>query len=155
MTHPFSRLFTFDAWATRATLESLVAMDAPPQAAVRWIAHVVGAQEVWWGRMQDPLVPAEVWPEMELDETADRHERMVARWAGLLAAAEPAVALDGTLHYANTRGERLSTPVADVLTHVVLHGMHHRGQIAAAVRAAGGTPAATDFVHASRIGMLD
>jgi DinB family len=34
--------------------------------------------------------------------------------------------------------------------HVVMHGTYHRGQIAAEVRAAGGAPEYTDFIHAVR-----
>jgi uncharacterized damage-inducible protein DinB len=40
--------------------------------------------------------------------------------------------------------------VEDVLLHVALHGSYHRGQIAAAVRAAGGEPVNTDFVTWTR-----
>jgi uncharacterized damage-inducible protein DinB len=42
--------------------------------------------------------------------------------------------------------------VADVLTHVAMHGVYHRGQIAGAVRAANGTPAYTDYIQAVRTG---
>jgi uncharacterized damage-inducible protein DinB len=38
---------------------------------------------------------------------------------------------------------------------VLLHGSYHRGQIASAVRAAGGTPAYSDFIHASRKQLID
>jgi uncharacterized damage-inducible protein DinB len=37
----------------------------------------------------------------------------------------------------------------------VVHGGYHRGQIAAAVREAGGEPAYTDFIHAVRAGLVD
>jgi uncharacterized damage-inducible protein DinB len=45
--------------------------------------------------------------------------------------------------------------VGDILTHVVAHSAYHRGQIAAAVRAAGGAPAYTDFIHAARRGLVE
>jgi len=62
--------------------------------------------------------------------------------------------LAGSIEYRNSKGERWQSSVADVLTHVLLHGSYHRGQIASAVRAAGGIPAYTDFIHASRQGLL-
>jgi uncharacterized damage-inducible protein DinB len=40
--------------------------------------------------------------------------------------------------------------VDDIATHVVFHSHYHRGQIASLVRAAGHTPAYTDFIHAIR-----
>jgi uncharacterized damage-inducible protein DinB len=43
-----------------------------------------------------------------------------------------------------SRKEFLST--RDILTHVAMHGTYHRGQIAAALRAADITPPNTDFI---------
>jgi uncharacterized damage-inducible protein DinB len=36
-----------------------------------------------------------------------------------------------------------------------MHGTYHRGQIAAALRASGATPAVTDFIHAVRLGLIE
>jgi uncharacterized damage-inducible protein DinB len=38
------------------------------------------------------------------------------------------------------------TPIKDLLMHVALHGSYHRGQIAQALRLAGGEPVNTDFI---------
>lgn len=42
----------------------------------------------------------------------------------------------------------------DVLTHVIMHSVYHRGQIAAEVRASGSEPAYTDFIEAIRRGFV-
>jgi uncharacterized damage-inducible protein DinB len=42
-----------------------------------------------------------------------------------------------------------------MLVHTVLHSAYHRGQVAAEVRAAGGEPAYTDFIHAVRQGLVE
>ena len=147
------RLFTHDAWANGEALCSLRALAAPPEAAVRWLAHIAGAQEVWWGRLQEPVVPAVVWPEYGLDETATALETMAGRWRSLLTELGPGD-LARPVVYANARGDRFENTAGDILTQVLLHGGYHRGQIAAAVRAAGGTPALTDFIHAVRTGAL-
>jgi uncharacterized damage-inducible protein DinB len=39
--------------------------------------------------------------------------------------------------------------------HVIMHSAYHRGQIAAEVRAAGLTPAYTDFIQSVRQGSLE
>ena len=46
--------------------------------------------------------------------------------------------------------ERYSSRIVDVLTHVIMHSAYHRGQIASDIRADGGEPAYTDFIHAVR-----
>ena len=39
--------------------------------------------------------------------------------------------------------------------HVLMHSAYHRGQIAADMRAAGLTPAYTDFIHSVRQGFVE
>ena len=58
----------------------------------------------------------------------------------------------GELAYQTTKGIEYRTPVGDVLMHLVLHSSYHRGQVAAAVREAGGKPAVTDYVVYLRLG---
>lgn len=48
------------------------------------------------------------------------------------------------------RGERYETPRGEVLLRVFLHGEHHRGQIARAVREAGREPVNADFIQSGR-----
>ena len=68
------------------------------------------------------------------------------RLAGSLAEA---------VGYRNSQGEYWTSTVGDILTHVALHGAYHRAQIATAIREAGGTPAYTDFIHATRQGLVE
>ncbi|MEQ9104145.1 MAG: DinB family protein [Rhodothermales bacterium] len=48
--------------------------------------------------------------------------------------------------YTNSAGASFSTPVADVLLHVFMHGMYHRGRINLLIRQAGGDPAPADYI---------
>ena len=152
-----TRTFTYDAWANREALASLRRLAEPPAQAVRWMAHVAAAQHVWAARLEGRTPGHPVWPEWSLEETAARLEEAEGRWAGLLAAmeAEGDAALGRSVHYATSRGDRLASTVGDILTHVTHDGAYHRGQIAAAVRAAGGEPVLTDFIHAARIGVVE
>ena len=54
----------------------------------------------------------------------------------------------------NSKGEPWTSSVEDILTHVVLHAAHHRGQVASGLRAAGHEPAYTDYIHAVRRGLV-
>ena len=55
----------------------------------------------------------------------------------------------------NSKGQSWTSRVEDVLTHVLLHGAYHRGQIASALREAGLTPPYTDYIHATRSGRIE
>ena len=54
------------------------------------------------------------------------------------------------MKYRSYDGEPYRNTVDDVLTQMYGHSLYHRGQIASLVRAAGGTPAATDFIFWTR-----
>jgi uncharacterized damage-inducible protein DinB len=41
------------------------------------------------------------------------------------------------------------------LEHVIMHSVYHRGQIATDVRAAGFSPAYTDFIHVIRHNLIE
>jgi uncharacterized damage-inducible protein DinB len=150
----FPRLFAYDAWANRESHASLARMAEPPAQAVRWLAHVAAAQQLWWERIQATPQSLPVWPDLSLPETAALLETMGERWTAFLTGADDA-ALGREVAYTNTKGQHFHDSVEDILLHVVLHGVHHRGQVAAAVRAGGGEPAYTDFIHAVRTGRVE
>jgi uncharacterized damage-inducible protein DinB len=96
-----------------------------------------------------------VWPELGLPEIAAQIDRLEAAWSAALDgyAAAPGRFAE-TVPYVNSQGEAWTSSAGDILEHAVLHGAHHRGQIAAALRRAGAEPAYTDFIHAVRRGFV-
>lgn len=148
----FARLLRYDAWANAETLASL-RTERPPAKAVRWMAHIVGAGEIWHARLRDEPPTMAVWPDLDLDACAAGVARLAERWPRYLDTLADGDLQDG-VGYRNSRGESWTSTVADILTHVTLHGAYHRAQIAAAVREAGGEPAYTDFIHAARQGLV-
>ena len=62
------RQLRYDAWANAETLASLRS-TAPPQA-LRWMAHIVGAERLWLGRLTGEPSPLAVWPELAVDDMA-------------------------------------------------------------------------------------
>jgi uncharacterized damage-inducible protein DinB len=148
-----ARHFQHAAWADARLVELLNDHAAARRPRVlELFAHVLGAERVWLLRLrgEDSAVQP-VWPRWTLAElnafaagNALGYQRFID---GLL---DEDLARD--VAYTNTRGEAFRTPVADVLSHVALHGAYHRGQIAAAVREAGGDPVNTDFIAWVRMG---
>ena len=74
-------------------------------------------------------------------------------WEQYLAEIDDAD-LNIEIAYTNSQGEHYRNEVRDILMHVLMHGVYHRGQIAAAVRDRAGEPAYTDFIEAVRKGKL-
>ena len=146
------RLFRWGHWANEETLSSL--RRTAPASGVRWLAHIVSAELLWLARLRDqaPFLP--VWPDFDLDDTARRLAESRRVWTTHLESLT-GEDLSDSVGYRNSKGEFWTSTVADILTHVSHHGAYHRGQIASAVRAAGGEPAYTDFIHAARQGLVE
>jgi uncharacterized damage-inducible protein DinB len=147
----FVRLFRWGHWANEETLASL-RRSAPPRA-VRWLAHIAASELLWLARLRNEPPPLPVWPEFDLDDSARRLGESRARWTAYLEGLAPEDLTDG-VGYRNSKGEFWTSTVGDILTHVSHHGAYHRGQIASTVRAGGGEPAYTDFIHAARQGLI-
>lgn len=148
---PFELLPDFLAWANTRVLHSLRGPGSAPTDARRWFAHVLAAEELWLARLQGRESALAVWPELAPDELGGWIGRNAEGFRDYLDR-NPAEILDTTIGYTNSQGVAHRSRVRDVLIHVIAHGTHHRGQIATSVKAAGGTPAATDYVFFARGG---
>lgn len=148
-----SWLLRYDAWANAETVSSLRSSAEPPQA-LRWMAHIVGAELLWLSRLTDEPPRLEVWPALDLEACAGRVAQLAGAWPHYLGGLAADDLTDGVA-YRNSKGEFWTSTVGDILTHVVIHSAYHRGQIASAVRAAGGAPAYTDYIHAVRQELIE
>ena len=143
------RLLRYDRWGNLAMLQSLREAEAPPERALRIMAHIAATHELWLSRIESGG-PVTVWPEPDLDRIE----------ASLRATNERLLRLpcDGgnptTIRYVNSQGERWESTVAEILAHIVIHSAYHRGQIALLLASAGGAPAYTDFIQATRTGLV-
>jgi len=112
-----------------------------------------GTGDEWRARLTGTRSRLAVWPVLSLSESAAELKREALEWPAYLDTLDEAEQLR-VVAYRNSKGEEHRSTVEDILTHVLLHASYHRGQIASAIRAAGGTPAYTDFIHPTRTGLI-
>ncbi|MDX1586858.1 MAG: DinB family protein [Balneolaceae bacterium] len=145
------RLFDFDAWANRRMLDVL---EENPglgkyREALNLMGHLLNTQQIWYrrtiGQSSDDL---ELWPEYDLDKCHTIYHLMPEKWSELLNkhSEDP----DILVAYQNTKDESYESKLSDILYHVIIHGQHHRAQIATLFRESGINPPATDFIYFSR-----
>ena len=149
----FRRLFSYDDWANRDCIASLRKNESASHFSFKVMSHIISTERVWLARLESRPNP-EVWPEWTLDETDRQRADNGSQWRQYLASLTPAK-LEDEASYRNTKGEPFHSMVQDVITHVLMHSAYHRGQIASDLRASGGMPPYTDFIHAVRQGYVD
>jgi uncharacterized damage-inducible protein DinB len=141
----FTKLVDHMEWADKRALASLRSMSDPPPQAVELLGHVLGAERVWLSRIQGESSPVPVWPKLGLADAERVLAENVAGYRRVLSHLSSG-GLQQPITYKTSAGDQFTSTVEDILTQVVTHGSYHRGQIAAQVRASGGTPSPTDYI---------
>src|SRR5688572_29816171 len=95
------RLFAYDAWPTAGSLKSVREAGAPVPA-VRLMAHIAAAEQLWKGRLHADPTPVVVWPEASVDEIAAELDRLGGTWPALVASLD-AAALVRSVSYVNSK----------------------------------------------------
>ena len=145
----FHQLFRYDEWANGEVLGSFRRAGVPPARSLKLLAHVLGTEYVWLSRIKTEKSPLAVWPELNIAQCEEHAQELGRIWSNYLDLLGKA-GFEKNVAYQNTKGESWSNSVEDILTHVIMHSAYHRGQIASDMRAAGYTPAYTDFIHGVR-----
>lgn len=149
--HQYQKLFSYDNWANNRIIDSLQEHEGFDDfnQAVALTAHIAGAQEVWLARISgEHPAGVEVWPDYDLPAARQTLATYIEKWQQLII--DKNAGLDQPVRYQNSQGTSFTTPLADILHHVVIHGQHHRAQIAKLLRNAKITPPGTDFIFFSR-----
>jgi uncharacterized damage-inducible protein DinB len=148
-----TRWFDYDGWANREALASIKTADTPPPRAQKIMAHIIAAEWLWMARLKMEKSPMAVWPELGLEQCEAQMAVLPLRWQNYLSKLT-SEQLSQPINYTNTKGESFANSIEDILMHVLMHSAYHRGQIASDMRAAGHSPAYTDFIHAVRQGFV-
>ena len=149
-------LYAFNRWANAAVLAAVEGLSAEEYArdlgssfpSVRdTVVHLLSAEWIWLERWHGNSPRAMLNPPDFADLAAVR-----ARWAEVeegqtsLLARLTAAELAAPLSYVNTRGERWTYPLWQMLAHVVNHSTYHRGQLVTMLRQLGKTAPSTDLL---------
>jgi uncharacterized damage-inducible protein DinB len=143
----------YDNWANKEVLAAFREAHPLPQRPLQLMAHIIGAEFIWWSRIKGTQAPLAVWAELSLDECEKHVAELFALWSDYLKQLRPDQ-LSNVVNYKNSKGEPWGSSIQDIIVHVAFHSTYHRGQIAAEMRAAGFTPAYTDYIQGVRTGAI-
>jgi uncharacterized damage-inducible protein DinB len=144
------RMLRSMAWADQEVLRALRDCPESQSEGIRLLAHLLAAEHVWLSRIERRPASHIVWPQLDLAGCEHLAGANAEGYAAMLSGLSEAD-LGANIVYRNTKNEEFATPLVDILTHVVIHGAYHRGQIARAFGAAGAAAANTDFITFTRV----
>jgi uncharacterized damage-inducible protein DinB len=141
----FNHLFKYNDWATRETARSVTGFEKKDEKLTELLSHIVSAQKIWLNRVLGRDIIINPWEKHTTQECSVQSTEITAEWINLLESLKDDN-LERRIDYTNTKGEKFSNTVKDIVTHVLNHSTYHRAQIAQKVKALGGKPAVTDYI---------
>jgi uncharacterized damage-inducible protein DinB len=155
----FAALARYHAWATARLLEA----DLAPISDEEWhrdrglffrsihrtVNHLLVTDNIWYARFAENhslRLPLDTELHRERVAVVAALAVAVQRWTPWLATLD-AGRFNGDLVYTRNNGESVRIPFAPALGHAFNHPTHHRGQISAALTAAGHPGPELDWVY--------
>ncbi len=115
------------------------------------VDHILLVNQLWFARLRGEVIITDFakitysdWN--QLIEVTQAHERELQLW---LEECDDAF-FEQQLTYSTTKGEPQKMWVRDVLTHMMTHQAHHRGQISAVISRLGHPGLEMDYVYYKR-----
>lgn len=151
------QLYNYNYWAsakilmaaTNVSQEEFLAPVSFPNGSLRGIlVHVIAAEWIWRMRIGEGVYPSALLVPEEFPNflaVLERFQEEEANMRGYLARLSDDD-VNGTVTYRDTVGAENSQVLWQILTHVVMHGMQHRAEAAAALTDLGHSPGNIDFI---------
>lgn len=145
MQEALQRLFDHMRWADQQVLRELKQAEEPVEP-LKFYAHILAAERLWYLRIHEEnwtVIP--VWPDFTLEQCEKLAVENCMLYENFIAGLTTADCAR-KISYVNSQQQSYTNTVGDILLHVMIHGAHHRGQIAHAMRRHGDTPPLVDYI---------
>jgi uncharacterized damage-inducible protein DinB len=148
LTDHLRRLLAYEGWANGRTFAAAEAAYATDERTARLLSHIVHAHIIWLERIAGVAGPVDTWQVLPWEELLAREAQARATWLHYLDADD----LERPIAYSNLQGTPWTTPLGDILQHVLNHSTYHRGQVAAHLAVLNVPTVSTDYVVYCRTG---
>ena len=126
LTRDLLRLVAHSVWANLQWVE-LVYSQADLEVRPReQLGHIMVGERAWFERIEGQQRTTVMFPLMTKDELVAGFTENADTFRGLIGSD-----LEKVIHFRRATGEEYHARVADIIHHLLTHGYHHRGQLAA------------------------
>ncbi|MEL6588944.1 MAG: DinB family protein [Bacteroidota bacterium] len=141
-----SRLYRYHDWANQQYFP-ILQLEGVPEECIRLYCHIVNAHGIWMARILQQKVPYAPFALHRVQDLPLLHQEFQKQSDRLIEIERN---FDRKIQYVNSRGERFSNALGDIMAHIVNHGTYHRGQVAKLLREAEIAPVPTDYIFFQR-----
>lgn len=146
MNEYFVTLFDYDRFTNLLIVDQIINIEDSVKP-VKLMAHLLSAQQIWLGRcLGEPCISGSAWPEWSLDVITEMVYYNHKDWLSFIDTLT-ADDFDRHVTYSNSKGDKFSNRIIDILIQVINHGTHHRAQIGQFLKVDGEKLPQTDFIY--------
>lgn len=135
------RLVEQSVWANRQWVDFVYAQPHPETRPLELLAHIMLGERVWFERIAGISSIASTFPILGKDELLEGFAGNAETYRRLIASR-----LDDVVDFRRDTGVKYHARVEDIVQHVLTHGYHHRGQLAAHYAKSGKPYPSTDHI---------
>lgn len=136
-------------WADALIADALERHPPAGDDIVRLFAHIAAVEHLWYARIQGQAPAVVVWPALTVVQSRALANEHAGLFETIVRSADDQ-ALARRVAYRNSVGRNFMNSVGEIVTHVAMHGSHHRGQIVQRLRTSGHEPPYVDFIEFMR-----
>src|SRR5580658_4043967 len=136
MKQQITSLFKYENWANARIIDALSQLNEaeqstlhpmPDDKCLELMSHILLVQMVWYSRIAAVTAPP-IWEKKSFQQIKEIYE-VNKKILTPFIEKQTKDTLAGYIDYKNSKGEKYSNTVAQILTHLFNHGTYHRGQI--------------------------
>jgi uncharacterized damage-inducible protein DinB len=136
------QLFEHEYWANLKVLEAIVLAKDCPKKAIELFSHTIAAQRIWLDRIKGNASEVKVW---EVFETEIMLELLEINFADIIKTID-SQDINQLISYKNSKGVHYTRTISQILTHLPLHSMYHRGQVVLLLKSYVEVLPSTDYI---------
>lgn len=141
------RMFNYDYWANSRLLDVLINREVTDNKILHWTNHIINVEEMWLSRIQEEPTTISLKIQRPLTTLLQKTQQLHDAYHQIAELRTEEQLRETTVAYRNSRGMAFTVSLSDLLSHVINHSTHHRGQIVARLRELGYVPPVTDYLH--------
>lgn len=146
----FKDLFKYNDWANQKLFIVLQKSEISDEKILKLFGHLLTAQIIWYNRIKDiPNATFPLWDSHSLSELEEMLERYSSCWIKYMNEHRFDT-FEEMIFYKSSEGKKFESTIGEIITQVINHGTHHRGQIVSQLRSMGVEPPELDYIFYRR-----
>lgn len=142
LTRELLRLVEHSIWANRQWIEFVYSQPDLETRPHELLCHLMVSERVWFERIAGEQKTQTMFPVLAKEELLRGLEENRQTFQRLITTR-----LEDVIHFRRGSGEEYHARVVDIIHHLLTHGYHHRGQLAAHYARKGVTYPNTDHIN--------